>query len=192
MAQRASSPTSPEKPSIWNGGVSASASSSALGDLQLDLAGRQVRVDRLGARRTTVAGRAEHVLGPQLVGQLECLAGGVGVEDELDDAGAVAQVDEDQAAVVAAAMDPAGDPRLGVDPVAEHLAAPGVAVAVGAAGSERLAHRASPPVISSTRSPVSTGALLAGAPCRAAAPCRRPRGSGRGGRRSGRRASAGP
>ena len=54
------------------------------------------------------------------------------MEDELDDAGAVAQVDEDQAAVVAAAVDPAGDPGLGVDPVGEHLAAPGVAVAVRA------------------------------------------------------------
>ena len=43
------------------------------------------------------------------------------MEDELDDAGAVAQVDEDQAAVVAAAVDPAGDPRLGVDPVGQHL-----------------------------------------------------------------------
>ena len=39
------------------------------------------------------------------------------MEDELDDAGAVAQVDEDQAAVVAAAVDPAGDPHLGVDAV---------------------------------------------------------------------------
>ena len=53
------------------------------------------------------------------------------MEDELDQAGAVAQVDEDQAAVVAAAVDPARDARLGVDPVGEHLAAPGVAVVVG-------------------------------------------------------------
>ena len=81
------------------------------------------------------------------------------MEDELDDAGAVAQVDEDQPAVVAAAVDPAGDPHLGIDPVAQHFAAPGVAVAVRAQG-RRLAH-ASPPVISSTRLPVSTGALLA-------------------------------
>ena len=41
--------------------------------------------------------------------ELERLAGVVGVEDELDEPGAVAQVDEDQAAVVAAAVDPAGD-----------------------------------------------------------------------------------
>ena len=66
------------------------------------------------------------------MGELERLTGGVGVEDELDEAGAVAQVDEDQAAVVAAAVDPAGDPHLGVDPVGEHLAAPGVAVGIRA------------------------------------------------------------
>ena len=122
----------------------------------LDLEGRRLGVgEQLGARstlsstspvgssgltvsaerRTTVAGGAQHVLGAQLVGELEGLAGAVGVEDELDDAGAVAQVDEDQAAVVAAAVDPAGDPRLGVDPVAEHLAAPGVAVGVGRAAA---------------------------------------------------------
>ena len=54
------------------------------------------------------------------------------MEDQLDHARAVAQVDEDQAAVVAAAVDPSGDPRLRLDAIAEHLAAPGVAVAVGA------------------------------------------------------------
>ena len=77
------------------------------------------------------------------------------MEDELDEPGAVAQVDEDQAAVVAAAVDPAGDPHLGVDPVAQHLAAPGVAKAVGAQG-RRLAH-GSPPVSSSISFAVSTG-----------------------------------
>ena len=63
------------------------------------------------------------------------------MEDELDDAGAVAQVDEDQPAVVAAAVDPAGDPDLGVDPVGQHLAAPGVAVLVR---SQRRRGRAHP------------------------------------------------
>ena len=37
------------------------------------------------------------------------LGGRLRVEDELDEAGAVAQVDEDQPAVVAAAVHPAGD-----------------------------------------------------------------------------------
>src|SRR5262249_6168125 len=77
------------------------------------------------------------------------------VEDELDDAGAIAQVDEDEAAVVAAAVYPAGDPRFAVDQVAEHLPAPGVAVLVRL--QRRKLHHASPPVISATRLPASTG-----------------------------------
>src|SRR5439155_12401 len=125
------------------------------------------------------AGGAQDVLGAQLVRQLEGGAGAVGVEDELDDPGAVAQVDEDQPAVIAAAMDPAGDPRLRIDPIGQDLAAPGVPVFVGAQGRrmraeflseggaftharlgeflrlDRLAHDFSP-VISSTRLPGST------------------------------------
>ena len=56
----------------------------------------------------------------------------LGVEDELEDARAVAQVDEDQAAVVAAAVDPArhADALAGARGV--ELARPGVAVRVGA------------------------------------------------------------
>ena len=38
---------------------------------------------------------------------------GLGMEHELDDPGAVAQVDEDQPTVVAAAVHPAGDARVG-------------------------------------------------------------------------------
>src|SRR4051812_27528987 len=52
------------------------------------------------------------------------------MEDELEDAGAVAQVDEDQPAVVAAPVHPAGHPGLVANAVAEHLATPGVAEAV--------------------------------------------------------------
>ena len=89
--------------------------------------------------------------------ELEGLAGVVGMEDELDDAGAVAQVDEDQPAVVAAAVDPAGDPDLGVDPVAEHLAAPGVAVAVGAAAPGSRSRARLPRDLARPGSPASTG-----------------------------------
>jgi hypothetical protein len=46
---------------------------------------------------------ADHVLGPQPLGGSERLAARVRVEDELQQPGAVAQVDEDQAAVVSAA-----------------------------------------------------------------------------------------
>ena len=87
-------------------------------------------------RSTTVPLARQHVLGAQLVPELERLARLVGVEDELDEPGAVAQVDEDEPAVVAAAVDPAGDPDLGADAVGQHLAAPGVAVVVGPQGRE--------------------------------------------------------
>ncbi len=62
-----------------------------------------------GSRSTTVARRGDHVLGAQPLGGGEGRRRRVRVEDELDDARAVAQVDEDQPAVVAAAVDPAGD-----------------------------------------------------------------------------------
>ena len=52
------------------------------------------------------------------------------MKDELDQPGAVPQVDEDQAAVVAAPVHPARDAGLGVDAVVEDPAAPGVAVGV--------------------------------------------------------------
>ena len=94
-----------------------------------------------GSRRTTGPGDREHVLGPQAVRELERLPRLVGVEDELDEPGAVAQVDEHEPAVVAAAVHPARDPGVGVDPVAEHLAAPGVAIFVGAQRGEGVGHR---------------------------------------------------
>ena len=62
--------------------------------------------------------------------ELERLARLVGVEDELNEPGAVPEIDEDEAAVVAAAVDPAGDADLGVDPIREDLAAPRVSVLV--------------------------------------------------------------
>ena len=49
--------------------------------------------------------------------ELERLARLVGVEDELNEPGAVPEIDEDEAAVVAAAVDPARDADLGVDPI---------------------------------------------------------------------------
>ena len=72
--------------------------------------------------------------------ELERLPRLVGVEDELHQPGAVAEVDEDEPAVVAAAVDPAGDPHLGADPVWQHLAAPGVSVGVGPQRREVVAH----------------------------------------------------
>ena len=65
----------------------------------------------LNRNRHDLAVRAEDVLGPQPLG--ERVRGGrrLGVEDELHDPGAVAQVDEDQPAVVAAPVHPARDAR---------------------------------------------------------------------------------
>ena len=51
----------------------------------------------------------EDPLGAHLLGDDERGAGDVRVEDELDEAGAVAQVQEDETAVVAAAVHPAGE-----------------------------------------------------------------------------------
>ena len=102
-------------------------------DRQLDLAGGQVRVDVLRiapghpCRRALITSSER-----RRVGALVRLGCGVRVEDELHDARAVAQIDEDQPAVVAPAMHPAGHPGLGVRPLGGQLAAPGIAVAVGA------------------------------------------------------------
>src|SRR4051794_34531899 len=112
------------------------------GHPDLDLAGREVRVDGLRRALDDCAARAEHVLRAELMSELESLTKLVRVEYELHESRPVAQVDEDEAAVVAAAMDPAGDAHLGIDPVGQDLAAPGVAVFVGAQRWESLAHGA--------------------------------------------------
>jgi hypothetical protein len=52
------------------------------------------------------------------------------VEDDLEDPGAIAEIDEDQAAVVAATMDPASDAHFRADVALPQLAAPAVAVPV--------------------------------------------------------------
>src|SRR6476646_6140314 len=71
------------------------------------------------------------------------LGGGLGGEGELDDTGAVAAVAEDQPAVVAPAVHPAGDAHGRVDVAGAQLAGPGVAVGVGARGP----HSALPPLM---------------------------------------------
>ncbi len=54
----------------------------------------------------------------------------LGMEHELDDPGAVAQVDEDQPAVVAPAVHPAGNSRARACALGGQLPAPGVAIGV--------------------------------------------------------------
>ena len=104
-----------------------------VGDAHLDLAGRQAGIDRLGVARDHRAGRAHDVLGAQPLGQTVRLGRDSRVEDELHEAGAVAQVDEDEVAVVAPASHPAGEPHL-----ATHVGGTQLA-------GQRGAHHAFPP-----------------------------------------------
>ncbi len=84
-------------------------------DAHLDLAAGQVGVDRLGRARDDLAARREHVLGAHLLGERVRLGDARRVEHELHHAAAVAEIDEDEVAVVAAARDPAGEAHLAAD-----------------------------------------------------------------------------
>src|SRR5204863_3530312 len=63
--------------------------------LELDLAGRDIRVHILGGARRDLSGRAEDELVADVVRGLRGFGGAVRVDDELADAGRVAEVDED-------------------------------------------------------------------------------------------------
>ena len=100
-------------------------------DADLELPGGEVRVHGLRIAADRGARGTQDVLGAKPVGKLDpILADLVRMEDELDQPRAVAQVDEHDPAVVAAAMHPAGDADLAANPVLEHLTGPRVAVAV--------------------------------------------------------------
>ena len=119
-----------------------------LGDGELDLAGREVRVDvlRLAPRSTVPA--ALITSSERSLCAAACASGALlGVEHELHDPRAVAQVDEDQPAVVAAAVHPAGDARLGAGAVGGRARRTRVAVAVRA--RRRASRRPAPPAGSS-------------------------------------------
>src|SRR5262249_24316463 len=79
-----------------------------------------------------LAGRRDHVLGAKLLRQRVRLRRVLRVKDQLQEPAAVAQVDEDQPAMVAAAVHPAGDADAIADARGPELAGPGVAVGVGA------------------------------------------------------------
>ena len=110
------------------------------GGLDLDVAAAEVGVlGRLGAL-DDVAGDAQDVLAAHAGqrGERGVGAVGVGVEDDLHDAGAVAQVDEGDAAVVAAPVHPAGQR----DPLADvpHAQVPAV-VRLEHALTSSISHR---------------------------------------------------
>ena len=76
-------------------------------DAQLDLAGRKLRIDRLGRARHEPAGEGDDAFHPHRFDLAEERARGI--DDALRDAVVIAQVDEQQIAVIALAVDPAGE-----------------------------------------------------------------------------------
>jgi hypothetical protein len=96
-------------------------------DLHLDLAGRQVRVDELGRARHDFAGRLEDELVADLVRDLGRGGRVLRVDDELDLPRVVAEIDEDEPAVVAASVGPAGDRHAAAGVVRPQVAAHHVA-----------------------------------------------------------------
>ena len=101
-------------------------------DLDLDLAGRKVRVDGVGRPADDLATGAQDELAADVVGDRGRLGGAVGVHDELDEPGVVTQVDEDEPAVVSTATGPPGEGQPLSDVVGGDLAAIGVAPLVHA------------------------------------------------------------
>src|SRR4051812_16377086 len=92
-------------------------------DLELDLAGGDVRVDRLGRTRDDLSLRAEHELVPDRVAGLRGFGRALGVEHELADAGPVTEIDEDERAVVPTRIGPASQGESPADVLGPHLAA---------------------------------------------------------------------
>jgi len=90
----------------------------------LDFARHHVGVDRLGAALAHFAGELQHVLAAEVLGQRELLgAHAVGVDDHLRVAVAIAQVNEDEPAVVAVVPRPTGQCHLAPAIVLAQLAA---------------------------------------------------------------------
>ena len=75
---------------------------------QLDLTRGEVRVGGAGRTRAHLAGDADTELAAQALGVREDVLA-IGIEHDLQQTFAIAQVDEDDAAMIAAAMDPASD-----------------------------------------------------------------------------------
>ncbi len=93
-------------------------------DLQLDLAGRQVRVDRVGRTRGDLALGPDHELVPDLVRDLGGPGRSVRVDHQLCQTRLVAEVDEDQAAVVTPPGGPAREREALPDVLSAQLPAP--------------------------------------------------------------------
>ena len=118
-----------------------------LADVDFDRAGRQLGILGAGRPRAHLAVDAHHPFRAQRLGDLERRA--VGIGHHLGEAVVIAQVDEQDAAVVADAMTPAGKARLAADVACSQCAAGMAAIAVHfrldslvAAGSDRNAESA--------------------------------------------------
>ncbi len=83
-----------------------------LGRLDLDLAGRHLGIDGVVVAQPHLADGGDYVLGPHLLALGVAVGRQFLVQDDLGDAGAVAQVEKDEVAVVAAAIDPAHQDHL--------------------------------------------------------------------------------
>ena len=80
------------------------------GDAELDVASREARIGHAARALGDFAGDLDHVLGPKLFALVDDRLRCVGrVEYDLRHAVAVAQIDEQSAAVVAVAVDPAAE-----------------------------------------------------------------------------------
>src|SRR5690606_25667173 len=105
--------------------------------VHLDLARGQVGVHVLRRPGHHIALDGDDGLGPEMAGALEHVRRGpVGAERELDAPGAVSQIDEDEAAEVAAAVDPAGE----ADAVAGVFTAQRACQRAAQRGGQAMAH----------------------------------------------------
>ncbi|MNY02752.1 hypothetical protein D3C86_1353370 [compost metagenome] len=91
--------------------------------VDLDLTGGHAGVGHALGAGADLAGHADHVLVAQAVGELVGLGGDLGAEDDLDQTGAIAQVREDDPAVVAAGVDPAVEGHVRADGVGTQVPA---------------------------------------------------------------------
>src|SRR5262249_1459780 len=78
-----------------------------IGNEQPDLTGGHLRVDGFGRAAPQAPAHSDYEFAAQLAGRAVRGRARLRVEDELDDAAVIAQVDEDDAAVIAARIDPA-------------------------------------------------------------------------------------
>ena len=92
-------------------------------ETDLDIAGGHVGVLGTSGTATDGATKQHDPLGPNRLGDGKRLARSIGIEGALDNAGAVPDVEEDQATVVAPLGYPARDPDLFTDGVGSYSAA---------------------------------------------------------------------